>query len=127
MTSVRLKKDKTTIHPSLTVGAIGRIQRRVGMDCYYSVFFPCADQSVEMFDSQFEIILSDAEIKIQNMQIDSAYEVEYYTGPRGGFKSLRYQHKLPKESMKMILDRTEGLRILEIFKIKGIPVKTIIV
>ena len=124
--SIRLIKDKSHIHPSLKVGALGSFRRNLGIDVYNTVYFPCANMEVRLFDRDWEYAKTEEEQRVYNLKLETAYDVEYKTGPRGGFRCIKFHSKTPRNSYTLCDDRDEGMKIIEFFKEKNIPINTVI-
>ena len=76
--SVKLIKDKSHIHPSLTVGALGTFRRTLGIDVYNSIYFPCAQMVVKLFDREFEFVMSEEEKRVYNLKLEKYRDVLSY-------------------------------------------------
>ena len=64
MTTVRLTKDKTRIHPKLKIGTEGIIKgTHRACDSIAFVYFSNINKQYRLFDNCFEIILSENELK----------------------------------------------------------------
>ena len=122
---VKLIKSYSHLHPTLVVGAIGNLGSSVGFDSNYRVYFPRAGRELNLFNNNFETILTPEEQEIFNQQIQTAYDVVHETGPQGGFQQLRFNYTKPKAGTERIYYRPEGMKILSLFKAQGTPVKVI--
>ena len=127
MREIRLIKDRTDVHSDLKVGTIGIYRHPRAIDVLHSIYFPSIKMTVDVFDRDFEIILTPEEEEERRLQKETAYDVVFEQGPRGGFQIVKYKCRLPKEAQKSVVNRKEGLELLQYFKDHNIPVTEIII
>ena len=122
---VKLLRSHTDVHPDLVVGAIGELKENLGLDPYFRVYFPKIKKSFNLFDNSFEYLLNAKEQLIYDQKVATAYDVVFETGPKGGYRSVTFKYKQPNDGVENIYYRADGIKVLDLFKERGIPVTTI--
>jgi hypothetical protein len=135
---VKLTRDLTTYLPGLVAGTEGFATElhTSGCDRFVPVTFPNIGslcvlwESLEIIDKEYLEKLEEADLRLA-MDLKTAKNVKWVTGPRGGFKYLHYEYLDSKTSPPTPVNASCGLRrraeeIREMIEENGIPIISLV-